>query len=170
MTLHSHDEWERIATHLAKQDHVYLVVHETDGPPDQTIEEIDAYHKSLGWLGIGYHRAVYRDGTIHECRPDDVMGAQAQDLNSKSIGMAFIGTFAKDLPPDAQWKGGVHCAAVLCLRWNIPVKNIIGHRDVSHLVGDPSVATDCPGDPIYRNLPTFRAEVVQEMDRIQKEG
>lgn len=168
MTLNSEAKWHQIALPLDKAHHKYLIVHETDGPADQTVEEIDTYHKLHNhWSGVGYHRLVDRMGVIRTGRPDDVVGAQAAGLNSWSIGMAYIGTFDKTLPPPAQRYSAVHCAAVLCLRWDIPVERIIGHRDVAKLVGDPSVATECPGDPIWHDLPQFRKDVQKEMDRIR---
>jgi N-acetyl-anhydromuramyl-L-alanine amidase AmpD len=150
-----------------KIQHIYIVVHHTDGPAIQTVEEINTEHQvEHHWTGIGYHRVIYNDGTIHPGRPDDVMGAQAQDLNSKSIGVVVTGDFTLHLPPRAQWDGLVHCLAVECNRWNIPVKNIIGHRDVAKLVGDPSVATSCPGDALYAKMQMLRVDVIQEMEKL----
>lgn len=171
MTLNTDAKWHQIALPLDKQHHKYVIIHETDGPEDQTVEEIDNFHKNVNhWSGVGYHRLIRNTGQIHTGRPDDVVGAQAAGLNSWSIGCAYIGQFGKKLPGDVQRKAMVHCVAVECLRWGIPVKNIIGHRDVAKLVGDPSVATECPGDPIWSDLPKFRADVIHEMEKIQKGG
>lgn len=168
MTLNSHAWWEANQPHLDAAHHKYLVLHHTAGPAGQDVATIDAEHKAQGWAGVGYHRLVYTDGTIHEGRPDDVMGAQAKGLNAVSIGMCAVGDFTRQIPHLTQWSGLVHCAAVLCLRWHIPVERIIGHRDVSGLVGDSSVATACPGDAFYMALPQFRREVAAEMAAIQK--
>lgn len=163
MTLNSHDWWENNEPHLDAAHHVYIVLHHTAGPAGQSVEDIDDEHKAQGWAGVGYHRLVYRDGSIHEGRPDDVMGAQAKDLNAKSIGVAVMGDFTRALPVASQRVGMVHCLAVLCKRWNVPVERIIGHRDVSGLVGDPSVATACPGDALYADLHNVRHEVATEL-------
>jgi hypothetical protein len=163
MTLNSKAFWEATEPHIHA---TYLVVHHTDGPPDQTLEDIDSEHKAQGWAGVGYHRLVLADGTIHEGRPDDVMGAQAKGLNAKSIGVAVTGDYTHQLPAPLVWAGLVHCLAVEALRWGIPVERIIGHRDVSGLVGDPSVATACPGDALYGQLPRLRREVTAELARL----
>lgn len=156
MTLRTEAEWEAIEPKLAA--HKYIVLHHTAGPVDQTINDIDAEHRAQGWAGVGYHRIVQQDGTIHTGRPDDVMGAQAQDLNRVSIGVAVIGNWMNDIPRLPQWKGMVHCLAVECARWDIPVENIIGHRDVARIVGDPLVATACPGDALYALMGKIRNE------------
>lgn len=171
MTLNTEAKWHQIALPLDKAHHKYVVIHETDGPANQTVEEIDNFHKNVNhWSGVGYHRLVRNNGQIHTGRPDDVVGAQAAGLNSWSIGCAYIGKFGAYLPPPVQRQAMVHCVAVECLRWLIPVEHIIGHRDVAKLVGDPSVATECPGNPIWYDLPQFRKDVAAEMLRIQKES
>lgn len=158
------EQWEAAEP---KIEHVYVVVHHTAGPAVQTVEEINTEHQvEHHWTGIGYHRVVYNDGTIHPGRPDDVQGAQAQGLNRKSIGVAVTGDFTHALPPQAQWNGLVHCLAVECKRWGIPVKNIIGHRDVAMLVGDPSVATSCPGDALYAKMQWLRIDVIKAMESL----
>lgn len=166
MTLHSHAWWEANQPTLDAAHHKYLVLHHTAGPASQTVEDIDAEHKRQGWAGVGYHRLVYVNGSIHEGRPDDVMGAQAKGLNSISIGVAVMGDFTHHLPGAMQRAGLVHCLAVLCKRWGVPVERIIGHRDVSKLARDPSVATACPGDALYADMPNLRKEVAAELARL----
>jgi hypothetical protein len=161
MTLNTKATWEAIEPHLDAAHHKYIVLHHTAGPAGQTVEDIDAEHKAQGWAGVGYHRLVYNNGTIHEGRPDDVMGAQAKGLNAWSIGVCAVGTFTSLLPPDVQYKALVNCLAVECERWNIPVENIIGHRDVAGIANDPADATSCPGDALYAHLPTLRADVIR---------
>lgn len=163
MTLHTRAEWEALEPRI---DHKRIYLHHTAGDGHETVPIIDDEHKRQGWEGIGYHRLIQEDGTIHEGRPDTVMGAQAKGDNAHSIGVAVAGNFMTHLPNAAQWKGLVHCLAVECKRWGIPVEHIYGHRDVARLVGDPSVATACPGDALYAELPHLRQEVAAEMARL----
>lgn len=163
MTLNTHARWEATQPHLDGFHHKYIVLHHTAGPDGQTVIDIDNEHKAQGWAGVGYHRLVYTNGEIHEGRPDDVMGAQAKGLNAWSIGVCVIGDFSHKLPNQVQWKALVHTLAVECSRWGIPVERIIGHRDVSGIVHDPSVATACPGDKLYADLVPLRAEVAVAM-------
>ena len=163
MTLNTHAQWEATQPHLDAFHHKYIVLHHTAGPDGQTVVDIDNEHKANGWAGVGYHRLVYTNGEIHEGRPDDVMGAQAQGLNAWSIGVCAIGDFSRVSPSLVQWKALVHTLAVECARWGIPVERIIGHRDVAGMVNNPSVATACPGDALYARMSELRAAVRAEM-------
>ena len=35
--------------------------------------DIDRYHRSLGWIGCGYHYVIPADGTIEHGRPDELI-------------------------------------------------------------------------------------------------
>lgn len=56
-----------------------------------TVADIDRYHRSLGWAGIGYHYVIYLDGSIHPGRPLERQGAHCAGHNANSIGIAYIG-------------------------------------------------------------------------------
>lgn len=58
---------------------------------DVGVREISQWHKELGWLAIGYHFIIRRDGTIEEGRPVDVVGSHVKDWNSKSVGVCLVG-------------------------------------------------------------------------------
>lgn len=58
---------------------------------DVGVREISQWHKELGWLAIGYHFVIRRDGTIEEGRPVDVVGSHVKDWNSKSVGVCLVG-------------------------------------------------------------------------------
>lgn len=52
----------------------HLVVHCSAVRPNQTstVEQIMRWHKKRGFQTIGYHWVVYRDGSIHAGRPEEV--------------------------------------------------------------------------------------------------
>jgi N-acetylmuramoyl-L-alanine amidase len=57
-----------------------------------TVESIRAYHITHnGWIDIGYHWLIYRDGSIHAGRPETVQGAHAKGRNAGSLGVCLIG-------------------------------------------------------------------------------
>lgn len=58
---------------------------------DYTVADIDQWHKARGWQGIGYHYVVYRDGSIHNGRPMEAVGAHTSGYNKDSIGICYIG-------------------------------------------------------------------------------
>lgn len=58
---------------------------------DYSVDTIRKWHTDKGWSDIGYHFVVYRDGTIHEGRPVERMGAHVRGYNANSIGIAYVG-------------------------------------------------------------------------------
>ena len=74
-----------------------LIVHCSATPEgkDYTVQDIDAWHKARGYncqgIHIGYHYVVYRDGSIHTGRPEEMIGAHVKDHNRHSIGICYIG-------------------------------------------------------------------------------
>lgn len=44
-----------------------------------------------GWKDIGYHYVIYLDGSVHEGRPIEQIGAHTSGHNADSIGIAYVG-------------------------------------------------------------------------------
>ena len=112
-----------------------IIVHCTATPDgrDYTVADIRQMHKAQGWVDIGYHYLIYRDGSIHEGRNVDLVGAHCQGHNAQSIGVCYVGGVARDgkTPKDtrtqAQKDALVHLLMQLvCL---YPDATIRGHRD-----------------------------------------
>ena len=59
-------------------------------------EDIDRYHRSLGWKCCGYHYVIPTDGTIEAGRPPKMIGAHCKSHNSHSIGICYIGGLDAD--------------------------------------------------------------------------
>ena len=120
-----------------------IIIHCTATPEgrDYTVEQIRADHKKQGWSDIGYHYVIYRDGTVHEGRDVDKIGAHcaAGGHNTYSIGVSYVGGItntpgvpyakqkSKDTRTDAQK------AALLSLLMDLkklyPQAIIVGHHD-----------------------------------------
>jgi hypothetical protein len=140
------------------------------------IRSIYRYHvKSSGWRDIGYNFLVDKCGTIYEGRAGGVakpvMGAHTRGFNSKSMGIAVLGSFGAANPPAAAvkavarltaWKLGLYGAnprgkthltsggGNLYRKGRKVRLNVIsGHRD--------GFATACPGGRLYAKLGTARA-------------
>lgn len=58
---------------------------------DFTVEDIRKWHKQRGFSDIGYHYVVYRDGSVHNGRDVDLIGAHCTGHNTYSIGICYIG-------------------------------------------------------------------------------
>lgn len=70
-----------------------IFVHCSATPPSMDIgrETIEMWHKQQGWLAIGYHFIIKRDGTVEEGRPVDVIGSHVKGWNSTSVGVCLVG-------------------------------------------------------------------------------
>ena len=75
-----------------------IIVHCSATPEgrDYTVQQIRQWHttpkpKGNGWRDIGYHFVVYRDGSVHNGRPLDQIGAHCSGHNANSIGVCYIG-------------------------------------------------------------------------------
>lgn len=82
-----------------------IIIHCSATPEgkDFTVQDIDRWHKSRGWQCIGYHYVIYRDGSVHEGRPVEQIGAHTAGHNAESIGICYIGGVdAKGKPKDTR--------------------------------------------------------------------
>ncbi|WP_329564637.1 peptidoglycan recognition protein family protein [Kitasatospora sp. NBC_01266] len=146
----------------------------SDSP--KVIRSIYQYHVvSNGWRDIGYNFLVDRCGTIFEGRAGgvsrSVLGAHTLGFNTDSTGVAALGSYMKDTPPQAQVDGIAKIAA-----WKLGLTGrdargsatltsasdgsrypegtshtfaaISGHRDAFN--------TDCPGDQLFARLSDIR--------------
>lgn len=103
--------------------------------------DIDSYHRSLGWIGCGYHYVIPTDGTIEPGRPEEMVGAHCKNHNRHSIGVCYIGGLSKDGKPadtrtDAQRIALRNLLEQLHRRY--PDALIVGHRDL-----DPQKVCPC---------------------------
>lgn len=70
-----------------------IIIHCSASPCGQnyTIQSIDTCHRRRGFRSIGYHFVIYPDGSIHEGRPLQQIGAHCLGHNADSIGICYIG-------------------------------------------------------------------------------
>ena len=123
----------------------YIVVHCTATRPSMDIGrvEVDAWHRHRGFLGIGYHYIIRRDGLLETGRDSEDVGAHARGFNSRSISVSIVGgvtegdvTISEDNFKDEQWV--TLKALVERLTELYPDAVVLGHRDL------PNVSKDCP--------------------------
>lgn len=112
-----------------------IIVHCTDTPEGRphTVEDIRRWHKERGWNDIGYHYVVYLDGSIHEGRDVDKIGAHCSGHNTYSIGVVYVGGKTKDMKRAKDTRTLDQKAAlmglILDLKELYPAAKIYGHRD-----------------------------------------
>lgn len=171
-----------------------IVVHHTVTPnhptdPAATVRSVYNYHVSGEYIDVAYNWLIDEQGRIYEGRwardypggvthtgerrSRQVRGGHAYLHNSRTIGIAMLGTWTTTLPPQPAIDALETLIAWKCARWGIDPRgsssylrsdgvveylpNIIGHRDVR--------ATTCPGDPILGMLPGLRDTVAAGMKR-----
>lgn len=61
-----------------------------------TVETMRQWHLKRGWKDIGYHYVIYIDGSVHEGRPIEQVGAHTSGQNTGSIGICYVGGVDKD--------------------------------------------------------------------------
>lgn len=100
-----------------------------------TAQQIHSWHLANGWVGIGYHFFVRKDGSVYRGRPETVVGAHAGNNNYDSIGICFEGNFMTETMPEAQKRAGQELVQGLKDKYGI--RKVQKHSDVN--------ATGCPG-------------------------
>lgn len=113
---------------------------------DFTVEDITRWHKARGFATIGYHYVIYRDGSIHEGRPLEQIGAHCVGHNKHSIGICYIGGCASDGKTPKDTRTSEQKEALLSLlrrlKARFPNATIHGHRDFA--------AKACPSYDAFR--------------------
>ena len=113
---------------------------------DFTVEDITRWHKARGFATIGYHYVIYRDGSIHEGRPLEQIGAHCVGHNKHSIGICYIGGCTSDgkTPKDTRTPEQKEALFALLrhLKARFPNATIHGHRDFA--------AKACPSYDAFR--------------------
>ena len=114
-----------------------IIVHCSATPEgkDFTVADIDKWHKARGFRKIGYHYVVYRDGSVHEGRKEEEIGAHCEGRNSNSIGVCYIGGLAADGKTPKDTRTEAQKASLLKLlkelKAKYPKAEIYGHRNFS---------------------------------------
>lgn len=130
-----------------------IIIHCSATPEgkDYTVADIDSWHRARGFNGIGYHYVIYRDGSVHQGRPLDKIGAHCRGHNNNSIGVCYIGGVAEDkvTPKDTRTKPQREALLFLLrsLKSEYPDAKIYGHRDFSNKACPSFDATE-----EYKNL------------------
>lgn len=129
---------------MRQEDVKFIAVHCSATRPTQDIgkADIDRWHRKNGWLMIGYHFVIKRDGTIEKGRPLNMAGAHVEGYNGKSIGICMAGGIDKNGKPENNFtEDQFQALALLILELRAQGydrADVRGHRDF------PGVKKDCP--------------------------
>ena len=120
-----------------------IVIHCTQTPKDMDIDvdKVTQWHKERGFVTIGYHYLIKRDGTLQVGRDEDVVGAHAVQVNGTSIGVALAGGGT----PDMGWENNFAPiqfqtlkSILMKLKDKYDIQKIIGHYQVEDKKKCPS--------------------------------
>jgi len=126
----------------------YIIIHHSATDEGSSLQ-FDKYHQSRGWEGLGYHFVIdngtkgKQDGQIEVSprwlKQQDGAHCGAGAMNERAIGICLVGNFSKENVSKEQLNALVYLTNKLRRYYNIPLKRIIGHGQVS------GAKTDCPG-------------------------
>ena len=128
-------------TKLSRVDFIVIHCSATRATADIGAADIDKWHRQQGWLSIGYHYVIRRDGTVEKGRPADAVGSHAKGVNARSLGICMAGgvdTKGKAEDNFTPEQKDAVLALVKQLKAKHPAAKVIGHRDV------PGTRKDCP--------------------------
>lgn len=113
-----------------------IILHCSATPENKnfTVEDITKWHKAKGWDGCGYHYVIHLDGTIHNGRPIEKIGAHCLGHNANSIGICYIGGVDKNGKPkdtrtDAQKKALIILVHELLVKYNLKLYQVRCHYE-----------------------------------------
>ena len=75
-----------------------IIIHCSATPEgkDFTVDDIRRWHLARKFADIGYHYVIYRDGSVHKGRTENIAGAHCLGHNAHSIGICYIGGCTAD--------------------------------------------------------------------------
>lgn len=121
----------------------YLVVHCAATKPtmDIGLREIRQWHRQQGWLDVGYHYIIRRDGSIENGRDEDVVGSHVRGHNAESLGICMAGGINAKGQPEDNFTPEQYAALsslLFTLRQKYPDAPIVGHRELDKGKACPS--------------------------------
>lgn len=123
-------------TKRSRTDAIFIHCSATRPSLDVGVSEIRKWHKDKGWIDIGYHYVIKRNGTVETGRPEDTVGAHVQRWNSRSIGICLVGGVSQEDPnkPEANFTSA-QMESLRDLLYNLTRKyqgvKIKAHHDVA---------------------------------------
>jgi N-acetyl-anhydromuramyl-L-alanine amidase AmpD len=99
------------------------------------VKDIDRMHRQRGFIAVGYHYVITRDGLVEIGRPVGTIGAHVEGFNSVSVGICMIGGVGPDGKRGEDNFTAAQYARLVgllnTLRTTYPSARICGHRDLS---------------------------------------
>lgn len=126
-----------------------IVIHHSASRDGVSARNIDEWHKSRSWKGIGYHYVVRHNGPIQEGRDININGAHTKGRNKNTIGICVSGNFSENNPLDRKYRDQMIAVANLVNRlrdiYGVECKHGRFLDDRLRTLNGWSVCPDCNG-------------------------
>jgi len=121
----------------------FIIIHTAAFKGEASIDEVRRWHLERDFLDVGYHYYIRRDGTIQKGRQETHVGAHCtdMDMNYRSLGICFEGHGDYEAFTQDQRNAMCDLYEDILTRWDIPVEDVLGHRET----GAPKT---CPGNKV----------------------
>ena len=145
-----------------------------NGNQDTTAAEIRTWHLARGWSDIGYHFVIRKNGNVEKGKNESLPGSHVRGLNNQSLGICFSGHGDMQPLTPEQIEAGIKLTIALMRKYDIPVANVIGHREVNDLIKAGKLSEEykttksCPGSKV--NMQIIRAKIMKEVFQAEKGG
>jgi N-acetylmuramoyl-L-alanine amidase len=150
---------EREVRKMIERHWSYIMLHHSLTEDGKTVswQAIRKFHiETNHWADIGYHFGIELINDQYEIligRPLDHEGAHCVGMNSKALGICFVGNFDLTPVPNMQWAKGIELVRSLIKLFDIPVNFVVGHRDYA--------PKSCPGKLFDMDL--FRRDLARSL-------
>ena len=148
----------------------FIIIHTAAFKGEASIEDVRKWHLKRDFLDVGYHYYIRRDGSLQKGRQETHVGAHCtdMDMNNRSLGICFEGHGDYEAFTQDQRNALCDLYEDILTRWDIPVEDVLGHRET----GAPKT---CPGSKVdmddirnmlsislrLHNLPQRRGDEIQ---------
>lgn len=125
----------------AKTEFIAIHCSATQGKADIGVTEIRRWHRERGFLDVGYHFIIRRNGVIELGREQEAVGAHVEGFNSVSVAICMVGGLDSKLKPEDNFTKDQYDTLLILvkkLKADYPEAIVQGHRDF------PKVAKACP--------------------------
>jgi len=94
-----------------------------------------------------YHFIIGHTGEVFKAQPIEQPAWHCTNYqaNLVSVGICFLGDFEKIEMPTEQFNAGIKLIKTLMSEYNIPLINVLRHRDVVSDITHTANSTECPG-------------------------
>lgn len=156
-------DWDAIVRYHTSYRVDYNIVSKEEFEKRLTAKEGKSFQ--IPWKAVGYHGGTeWADGKVifNWGRPLSMIGAHSgvagvsNQFNQDFIGLCALGNFENVSPKPEHWDFNLALTRAFMEAFSIPIKNIIGHREVFDQLNVPRQKS-CPGSAWDMDL--FRAEL-----------